>query len=129
MLEDLTGSTEVTIFTKAYGAARDLLVQDRIIIVRGRVDGRGSGEVKLVGDEVLPFEAVAEVGVVRVSIDARTAAGSAIDELKELVREFPGDHPVIVELLTSRGPKRLRLGASFRAMLSTKPTAAGTPYT
>jgi DNA polymerase-3 subunit alpha len=114
VLEDLTGSTEVTIFTKAYGAARELLVQDRIIVIKGRVDGRGSGEVKLVGDEVLPFEAVAEVGIVRVSIDARTVARSAIDDLKALVREFPGDHPVIVELLTSRGPKRLRLGASFR---------------
>ena len=47
-------------------------------------------------------------------IDARTVARSAIDDLKSLVREFPGDYPVIVELLTSRGPKRLRLGASFR---------------
>jgi DNA polymerase-3 subunit alpha len=114
LLEDLTGSTEVTIFTKAYSQARDLLVQDRVVIVKGRVDGRGGGEAKLVGDEVLPFEAVAEVGVVRVSIDARTVARSAIDDLKSLVREFPGESPVIVELLTSRGPKRLRLGASFR---------------
>jgi DNA polymerase-3 subunit alpha len=114
LLEDLTGSTEVTVFTKAYSQARDLLVQDRVVIIKGRVDGRGGGEAKLVGDEVLPFEAVAEVGIVRVSIDARTVARSAIDDLKSLVREFPGDSPVIVELLTSRGPKRLRLGASFR---------------
>jgi DNA polymerase-3 subunit alpha len=114
VLEDLTGSTELTIFARTYAAARELLVQDRVIIVRGRVDGRGGGELKLVADEVLPFDAVAEIGIVRLSIDARKVARTAIDDLKTLVREFPGEHPVVVELATSRGLKRLRLGAGYR---------------
>ncbi len=114
VLEDLTGSTEVTVFTRTYTQARDLLVADRIVIVRGRIDGRAGGEAKLVAETVLGFEAVAEIGIVRLAIDARTAAGSAIDELRALVREFPGDHPVVVEFATSRGPKSLRLGAGYR---------------
>ncbi len=113
MLEDLTGSHEITIFSRTYAQCRELLVQDRVIIVRGRMDGRG-GEPKLVADEVLPFEAVAEIGIVRLSIDARSVARTAIDDLKQLVCEFPGDHPVVIELATSRGMKRLRLGAGFR---------------
>jgi DNA polymerase-3 subunit alpha len=114
VLEDLTGSVEVTVFAKTFAVARALLVQDRVVIVRGRVEQRGSGEAKLVADEVLPFEAVAEVGVVRLAIDARRAPASALDDLKDLVREFPGDHPIVVELSTSHGLRRLRLGAGFR---------------
>jgi DNA polymerase III subunit alpha len=114
VLEDLTGSTEVTVFTRTYTQARDLLAPDRIVIVRGRIDGRGGGEAKLVAEEIMGFEAVPEIGIVRLAIDARTAARTAIDELRALVREFPGDHPIVVELATSRGPKSLRLGAGYR---------------
>jgi DNA polymerase III subunit alpha len=113
LLEDLTGSAEITVFTRAFQTSRDLLVQDRIVVIRGRVDARG-GEPKLVADEVLAFDAVAEVGIVQLSIDARRVAATAIEDLKQLVREFPGDHPVVVELATSAGPKRLRLGSAFR---------------
>ncbi len=114
VLEDLTGSTEVTVFARTYAASRDLLVADRIIMIRGRADGRGGGEMKLVADEVLPFDAVPETGIVCLAIDARRVARTAIDDLKALVREFPGDHAVVVDLATSRGMKRLRLGASYR---------------
>ena len=114
MLEDLTGTTEVTIFSRAYATCRDILVQDRTVIVRGRIDARGGGEAKLVAAEVLPFEAVKEVVVVRLSLDARTVDATELDELRELVMEFPGDHPVVVELSTSSGLRRLRLGSGFR---------------
>jgi DNA polymerase III alpha subunit len=114
VLEDLTGSTEVTVFARTYAASRDLLVPDRIIVIRGRADGRGGGEMKLVADEVLPFDAVPETGVVCLAIDARRVARTAIDDLKSLVREFPGDHVVVVDLATSRGLKRLRLGPGYK---------------
>jgi DNA polymerase-3 subunit alpha len=112
-LEDMTGSAEVTVFARTYAASRALLNQDQLVVIRGRIDSRG-GEPKMVADEVLAFEAVAEVGVVHLAIDARRLAATAIDDLKLLVREFPGEHPVVIELATSQGPKRLRLGAAFR---------------
>ena len=45
-LEDVTGSCEVVAFNSVYAHARDLLVQDRVIIVKGRIDQKGAG-----GDE------------------------------------------------------------------------------
>ena len=46
-LEDLTGSAEVVAFNSVYAPSRDLLVQDGVLIVKGRVDHKQKGETKL----------------------------------------------------------------------------------
>ena len=113
-LEDTTGLVEVVVFSKAFTAARPLLEQDRIVIVKGRVDQRGGGETKLVAFEVMEFDAVAIVGIVRIEVDARNAPADAIERLRRICEEHHGDHPVVVDLQTSSGNRRLRLGPGFR---------------
>ena len=113
-LEDTSGIVEVVVFAKAYTAARSLLEQDRIVIVRGRVDQRGGGETKLVAFEVLPFDAVPVVGIVRIEVDARTAPADAIERLRRICEEYHGDHPVVVDIRTTSGHRRLRLGPAYR---------------
>ncbi len=46
-LEDVTGSVEVVAFNSVYAQARDLIVQERILVVKGRVDHKQQGETKL----------------------------------------------------------------------------------
>ena len=113
-LEDTTGVVEVVVFSKAFTAARPLLEQDRIVIVKGRVDQRGGGETKLVAFEVAEFDAVAIIGIVRIEVDARNAPADAIERLRRICEEYHGDHPVVVDLQTSSGNRRLRLGPGFR---------------
>jgi DNA polymerase-3 subunit alpha len=113
-LEDTTGVVEVVVFSKAFIASRMHLDQDKIIIVKGRVDQRGGGETKLVAFEVMPFDAVPVVGIVRIEVDARTAPADAIERLRRICEEFHGDHPVVVDIRTSAGSRRLRLGPAFR---------------
>lgn len=113
-LEDTTGVVEVVVFSKAFTAARPLLEQDRIVIVNGRVDQRGGGETKLVAFEVMEFDAVAIIGIVRIAVDARNAPADAIERLRRICEEYHGDHPVVVDLQTSSGNRRLRLGPGFR---------------
>jgi DNA polymerase-3 subunit alpha len=113
-LEDTTGVVEVVVFSKAFIASRMHLEQDRIIIVRGRVDQRGGGETKLVAFEVMPFDAVPVIGIVRIEVDARTAPADAIERLRHICEEFHGDHPVVVDIRTSSGQRRLRLGPAYR---------------
>ena len=113
-LEDTTGVVEVVVFSKAFTAARPLLEQDRIVIVKGRVDQRGGGETKLVAFEVMEFDAVAIIGIVRIEVDARNAPADAIERLRRICEEYHGDHPVVVDLQTSSGNRRLRLGPGFR---------------
>jgi DNA polymerase-3 subunit alpha len=113
-LEDVTGSVEVIVFNSTYAAARDLLVEDAVLVVKGRVDHKQQGETKLVALEVTRFEAAPERREVRLKVDARNAPAGVIRELAGLVRDFPGEAPVYVDLVTSLGPKLLELGPEYR---------------
>jgi len=109
-LEDVTGAVEVVAFNSTYQQARDLLVQDRVLIVKGRVDHKQAGETKLVALEISGFEAVPERREVRLKVDARIAPAGLIKELADIVGRYPGEAPVYVEAVTSVGPKLLELG-------------------
>jgi DNA polymerase-3 subunit alpha len=113
-LEDVTGSCEVVAFNSVYQQARDLLLLDRVLIVRGRIDHKQQGETKLVALEVAAFEATPERKEVRLKVDARIAPAGMIRELASLVKDFPGEAPVYVDLVTSMGSKLLELGPDYR---------------
>ena len=113
-LEDVTGSVEVVVFNSTYAAARELLVEDAVLVVKGRVDHKQQGETKLVALEVARFEATPERREVRLKVDARSAPAGVVSELAGLVRDFPGEAPVYLDLVTSLGPKLLELGPEYR---------------
>jgi DNA polymerase-3 subunit alpha len=113
-VEDLTGSVEVVAFNSTYAQARDALVQDAILIVKGRVDHKQMGETKLVALEITAFEATPERKEVRLKVDARVAAAGIVRELAAVVKDFPGEAPVYLDLQTSNGPKVMELGPGYR---------------
>jgi DNA polymerase III subunit alpha len=113
-LEDMAGSIEVVVFNSTYAAARALLVEDAVLVVKGRIDHKQQGETKLIALEVSAFEAVPERREVRLKVDARSAPAGVIRELVGVVRDFPGEAPVYVDLVTSLGPKLLELGPEYR---------------
>jgi DNA polymerase-3 subunit alpha len=92
-LDDLSGSLETVVFNSVYAAARELLEADRMLVVKGRVDHK---------DEV------------RLHLDARRAPAGTIRELAEVVKRFPGEAEVLLELETSGGPQVYAFGPGFR---------------
>jgi DNA polymerase-3 subunit alpha len=113
-LEDPTGSAEVVVFNSTYAAAREHLEADSVLVVKGRVDHKQAGETKLVAMDVRPFEAAAARREVRLRIDARQAPSGLIGELASVVRDFPGEALVVVDLETSMGARTLALGPGYR---------------
>ena len=113
-LEDVTGACEVVAFNSVYAEARDVLVEDRVLVVKGRVDHKQAGETKLVALEIQAFEATPERREVRLKVDARVAPAGVIRELAAVVRDFPGEAPVLVDVVTSMGSKLLELGPRYR---------------
>jgi DNA polymerase-3 subunit alpha len=112
-LDDLSGSIETVVFNSVYAAARELLEADRVLVVKGRIDHK-EGETKLVALEIIPFEATADTGEVRLRLDARKAPAGTIQELAHVVRSFPGDAEVVLELETSLGAQTYVFGPEFR---------------
>ncbi len=109
-LEDTTGGAECVVFNSTYANARELCVADRILIVKGRVDHK-EGETKLIALDVSAFEAIPERKDVRLRIDARQARAGVIRELAQLVKEFSGAAPVLIEMQTSRRAEDARARA------------------
>jgi len=111
-LDDVTGGAEVVVFASVYAQSRELCAEDRILVVKGRID-RKEGETKLLALEVAPFEAVAEKREVRLKIDATVARPGTIRELASVIKDFPGESPVYIECVASTGDQVYRLGSGF----------------
>jgi DNA polymerase-3 subunit alpha len=113
-LDDLAGSMEVVVFNSVYGASRDLLELDNVLVVKGRVDHKQEGETKLIAIEVTPFEATPERKEIVLRVDATKAPAGLVRNLALVVKEFPGETPVVVAISTSQGEKTLALGPDYR---------------
>ena len=54
----------------------------------------------------------------RLRLDATALPPTALGELKDLLAGFPGESDVVIELATTGGRRRLKLGPSFRVRRS-----------
>ncbi|HYP47985.1 MAG TPA: OB-fold nucleic acid binding domain-containing protein, partial [Thermoleophilaceae bacterium] len=122
-LDDLEGQVELLVFNSAYAANADKVDVDKIVLVRGRVDHKEAGEIKLVAQEVEPFEPtreevaraaeLADVEPVVKRLTLHVAPGvpdGFLEDLKEVVGHHPGEH----QLLLAVGERRLALGPAFQ---------------
>ncbi len=113
-LDDLSGSVEVVVFNSVYGSARDLLEPDALLLVKGRVDHKQEGETKLIAMEVAALDQTLPSNEVRLRVDARVAPAGVIRELATIVRDFPGDSRVFVDVEMTEGCRTFALGPSFK---------------
>ena len=57
-LEDMVGQIEVIVFPKVYRQFQQLLVEDRKVMISGRVDAEEERDSKLLADNIVDFEAI-----------------------------------------------------------------------
>ncbi|HEY7267689.1 MAG TPA: DNA polymerase III subunit alpha, partial [Solirubrobacterales bacterium] len=129
-LDDVEGQVEMLVMGKAYEASHEFLAADAIVIVRGRLDHKGRGDTKLVAQEVELFEPTEdevakaraardrESGPLRLHIDASAFGSSLIEELKEVLGNFPGDSEVFLMMKTRQGLRELQFGREYRVRRS-----------
>jgi DNA polymerase III subunit alpha len=132
-LDDLESSVELLVFGKALSEHEDALTPDSIVLVRGRVDHRDREKTSIVAQAIERFEPTTEdvlaareqelkaarpPAVLRLRLDATSLRATALAELKEVLSGFPGESDVVIELSTTVGDRRLRLGREFRVSRS-----------
>ncbi len=128
-LDDLEASVELLVFGNVLATAGEVLAQDSIVIVRGRVDHKDRETTCIVVQQVERFDPSAEEvekareeaarrpivpRALRLRLDATALAASVLSELKEVLAGSPGEREVVIELSTSVGDRRLKLGADYR---------------
>ena len=131
-LDDLDASVELVVFGNALEASREALVNDSIVLVRGRVDHKDRDKSCIIAQQIERFEpsreeildaaaAAAKAAEpprpLRLRVDARLLPATTLVELKDLLQGFPGESEVVIELSTSSGSRRLKLGPEFRVSL------------
>lgn len=114
-LDDLEGQVEVVVVPAVLAEAREMLRMDAMVIMTGRVDQKGEGETKLVAQSVTAFtpEEGAEEDRLLLRVDIDRLARTSLDDLRRLLRDHRGDVPVILDVTTADGSRRLRLGTEY----------------
>jgi DNA polymerase III subunit alpha len=132
-LDDLQGAVELLVFGKALAEHEAALAVDEVVLVKGRVDHKEAGKTCVVVQSVTSFSpSQEEIEKARAQADAaaRTAttlsqpvhlrvsasalSNGAIDGLKQAIEDFPGPAEVLLDIDTSTGTRRLRLGEAYR---------------
>jgi DNA polymerase-3 subunit alpha len=129
-LDDLDASVELLVFGNALASSGEVLAPDSIVLVRGRVDHKDREKTCIVAQQIEPFRpsaeevseadeqeaklAAATPSALRLRLDATALAASVLGELKGVLADFPGECEVVIELSTSIGDRRLRLGPEYR---------------
>jgi DNA polymerase-3 subunit alpha len=135
-LDDLAGSVEMLVFGKALAEYESALAVDEVVLVKGRVDHKEAGKTCLIVQSVERFApSQEEIEQAREKSDAsaqrnRAAAALAepvhlrvhasvlgmalIEDLKHAIEDFPGAAEIVLDVDTSAGTRRVRLGEAFR---------------
>jgi DNA polymerase-3 subunit alpha len=132
-LDDLAGSVEMLVFGKALVEHEATLAVDEVVVVKGRVDHKEAGKTCLVVQTVTAFAptqeeierasarfvaaeaaATAMSRPVHLSVAAADLSPSSLEELKQAIEEFPGPAEVLLDIHTSAGTRRMRLGEEYR---------------
>jgi DNA polymerase-3 subunit alpha len=113
VLEDLDASVEVTVFPRTLVDIGHQIVDDRIVAVKARLDRRDEGRIGLMAQNVTVLTGLEDgpAPLVRLRFPGGIPERTALERLKEIIVDHPGESPVEIEM--DRG-RVLRLADSFR---------------
>ena len=99
-LEDLNGVVEVIIFAELYKNSSLLLKGEEPVFIKGRVDA-GEENVKIIANEILPFEQAVSKLTTTVHLRVRSEGLSRDDlvAIKEIFEDCRGNCPAYLHLL------------------------------
>ncbi len=109
VLEDLQAAIEVMVFPRTMADYGNLLIEDAVVAVKGRLDTREE-PAKIICMEVVPIElAHGDDPPLRLRLPPRALDERAVDALKQLLAAHPGASPVYVRV----DNRQVRLPAEF----------------
>ena len=97
-IEDLEGAVDVLFFATTYQTHALNLIEDRVILVRGRIDKREEVVRITALDMTIPDVSGAPTGPLVITMDANRVTEPLVEGLKEILRSHPGPREVHLKL-------------------------------
>ncbi len=117
-VEDLEGAIDVMFFANSYTQHSMNLMEDRIVIIRGRIDKREE-QVKLMAlDLSTPDISLAPSGPLIISMDTVRCTPPVVDRIKEILRSHPGKREVHLKLDDGQKSLVMKIGDDLRVTAS-----------
>jgi DNA polymerase III subunit alpha len=114
-IEDLDGGVEVQVYPKSYQQLAMQLTEDRVVLMKVRVDRREDAPRFIGMDVTVPdLNVDGPRGPVVVRMPASRCVPPVVERLKEVLRTHPGVTDVHLQLETVGSSKVLRVGDGFR---------------
>jgi len=88
--EDFTGSIEVIVFPKILSGIDEILQENSIVMLHGRLDIKDDEGVKLILDSASPFKGASECVILNISDEKLML----LDKLRTVVMQHPGTYPI-----------------------------------
>jgi DNA polymerase-3 subunit alpha len=114
-LEDLEGSAEILVFPQVYQAVSTSLVEDTVLVVKGRIDRSDDDGLRIVALEITtPDVSGVQSGPVRLTLAANRCIPPLVDRLKGILAMHPGTNEVHLHLTGGTSTTVLRLDDRLR---------------
>jgi len=117
-IEDLAGAIDVMFYAKSYAVHAMSLVEDRIVIVRGRIDKKDEQPKVMALDISTPDISAAPTGPLVISMETVRCTPPVIDRIKEILRSHPGKREVHLKLDDGRKSLTMKIGDELRVTAS-----------
>ena len=117
-VEDLDGAVDVMFFANSYTQHSMNLMEDRIVVIRGRVDKREEQVKVMALDMSLPDISLAPTGPLIISMDTVRCTPPVVDRIKEILRSHPGKREVHLKLDDGRKSLVMKIGDDLRVTAS-----------
>ncbi len=114
-VEDLYGSTEIIVFDSCYNRSSNIIIQDNIVLIEGRLSIREDEDVKIVANSIMDFNNIQQLKKQEIpqsskkivlTLDIREATEEQKDKLRGAIKFFNGDrNNVPVQIIDKEGIK------------------------
>jgi DNA polymerase-3 subunit alpha len=113
-LEGLEGTIEIVCFPSLYQENKELLVEDQVVKIKGRVERKDEAELKFIPLMVEPFTPKTGLEPLALNVNGESLPSTVVQDLKRILAKFPGRCSVDMYVHSGDGARCLRFGNGFK---------------
>jgi DNA polymerase-3 subunit alpha len=117
-IEDLEGSADVMFFANTYTTHAMNLVEDRVVVIRSRIDRREENVRLTALDMSMPDVSAAPTGPVVITLDSARVTAPIVERMKEILRSHPGNREVHLRIEDGKGSTVMTIDDKLRVTSS-----------